>query len=166
MIKALIFDWGNTVMRDYANKPGSMAYWNHVEYVPDAEDTLKILFKKYILCIASNAEFSDTVLMVKALKRVGADKFFNYFFTSKDLGYVKPDKHFFSAIIEKINMKSGECIMIGDNYEKDIIGAKAVGMKTILFNEKKIVSDFPDADIVITSMIELISVIELLSQIR
>lgn len=165
MIKALIFDWGNTVMRDCPDKPGAMAYWDHVEYIPYAEEALKILSGKYILCIASNAGFSDAALMIEALKRIGANKFFKYFFTSKDLGFQKPDERFFTAITEKIKINPEQCIMIGDNYEKDIIGAKAVGMKTILFNEKRIVSDYSDADITITSMKELTNVIEVLSQI-
>jgi FMN phosphatase YigB (HAD superfamily) len=49
--------------------------------------------------------------------------------------------------------------MIGNVYEKDICGAKAVGMKTIFFNEKKLSGDFPDADKIIFSMTELNSAI-------
>ncbi|MFH0865830.1 MAG: HAD family hydrolase [Bacteroidota bacterium] len=165
MIKALIFDWGNTVMRDYPDKPGAMAHWDHVEYIQNIEEALKILSEKYILCIASNAGFSDSSLMAEALKKIGADKYFHHFFTSKDLGYKKPDKLFFTAITEKIKIEPAHCIMIGDSYEKDICGAKAVGMITIFFNEKKIVADFPDADFTITSMKELTQSIKLLTQI-
>lgn len=160
MIKAIIFDWGNTVMRDYPDKPGAMVYWEHVESIPDIEDALKILSEKYILCIASNAGFSDTSLMIGALKRVGGEKYFHHFFTSNDLGFQKPDKRFFISIIRKINVLPSECIMIGDNYNKDICGARAVGMKTILFNEKNCIGDFPDADKVITSMKGLEKMIE------
>jgi putative hydrolase of the HAD superfamily len=165
MIKALIFDWGNTVMRDFPDKPGPMAHWDHVEYIPYIEDCLEKLLGKYIMCLASNAGFSDASLMIEALKRVGAEKYFHHFFTSKDLGYQKPDKRFFTSITEKVNVEPMQCIMIGDSYEKDIIGAKAVGMKTILFNEKKILSDFPDADKIITSMKELAKAIETISHV-
>ncbi|HNW98675.1 MAG TPA: HAD family hydrolase [Bacteroidales bacterium] len=160
MIKAIIFDWGNTVMRDFPEKSGPMAYWDHVEYIPDVEACLKTLSEKYVMCIASNAGFSDAKLMTEALKRVGAEKYFHHFFTSKDLGAEKPDKRFFDSITKKINISSEHCIMIGDSYQKDICGAKAVGMKTILFNEKNINADFPDADKVIVSMRELINAIE------
>lgn len=107
------------------------------------------------MCIASNAGFSDAGLMTEALKRVGAEKYFRHFFTSKDLGYEKPDERFFTAITDKINVDSEYCVMIGDSYQKDISGAKTVGMKTVLFNEKKIISDFSCADVVIISMQEL-----------
>jgi len=156
MIKALIFDWGDTVMRDFPECPGPMAEWKHVEWIPFAEDALKFLHKNYICCIASNAGYSDTALMRKALERVGADKYFQFLFTSKDLGYEKPDQRFFRKIAESINVKPDECIMIGNDYKKDIVGAKAIGMKTIFFNEKQVTGDFPDADEIVFTMKELI----------
>jgi putative hydrolase of the HAD superfamily len=162
MIKALIFDWGNTVMRDFPENPGPMAHWDHVEYIPNIEECLNNLSKKYIMCIASNAGFSDAALMTEALKRVGAEKYFHYFFTSKDIGAEKPDKHFFNSIIKKIIVDPEQCIMIGDNYAKDIRGAKAIGMKTILFNEKLTVSDFFDADEIIVSMKELVTAVDVI----
>jgi HAD superfamily hydrolase (TIGR01509 family) len=163
MIKALIFDWGDTVMRDFPECPGPMAEWEHVEWIPDLEDALKILNKKFTCCIASNAGFSDASLMKKAMERVGAEKYFHFFFTSKDLGYEKPDSRFFQKIAEEISFAPGECIMIGNVYKKDICGAKAVGMKTIFFNEKKLTDDFPDADKIIFSMKELIVAIDSLA---
>jgi putative hydrolase of the HAD superfamily len=158
MIKALIFDWGDTVMRDYPECKGPMADWEHVELIPYIEDALKILSHNYICCIASNAGFSDTPLMCKALKRVTAEKYFDYFFTSKDLGYEKPDINFFQKIAEEIKINLEECIMIGNDYKKDITGAKTAGMKTIFFNEKNIAGQFPDADMEIHSMMELIKI--------
>jgi putative hydrolase of the HAD superfamily len=132
-----------------------MAEWEHVEWIPFMEDALKIISPKYICCIASNAGHSDSALMHKALKRVRADKYFHYFFTSKDLGYEKPDPRFFRKIAEEIKIDPSECVMIGNIYEKDISGAKAVGMKTVFFNEKHSAGDFPDADKIIYSMKDL-----------
>jgi putative hydrolase of the HAD superfamily len=155
MIKALIFDWGDTVMRDFPEYEGPMAEWVNVECIPFIEDALKNLYTNYFICIASNAGYSDSVMMRKALERVGVDKYFHYFFTSKDLGYEKPEKRFFQKIADEINLFPFECVMIGNSYEKDIIGAKATGMKTILFNEKKFAGDYIDADEVIDSMKKL-----------
>ena len=160
MIRALIFDWGDTVMRDFPECEGPMADWKNVEFIPFAEDALKILSEKYMCCIASNAGYSNTALMRKALKRVGAEKYFNYFFTSKDLGFEKPDPRFFQKIAEEIKENPVECIMIGNSYKKDICGAKAVRMKTIFFNEKNISGDFLDADKIIYSLNELPDVVK------
>jgi putative hydrolase of the HAD superfamily len=164
MIKALIFDWGNTVMRDYPECKGPMFEWEHVEAIPHIKDALEYLRHNYICCIASNAGFSDTLLMRKALKRVSLVKYFYYYFTSRELGREKPDKRFFLNISEKIKIKPEECILIGNDYKKDIEGAKAAGMKTILFNENCIKAKFPDANIVINSMTELIVAVKEIEQ--
>ncbi len=159
MIKAIIFDWGDTVMRDFPECPGPMANWEHVEWIPFVEDALNFLHQNYVCCIASNAGFSDTALMRKALERVGADKYFQFFFTSKDLGHEKPDQRFFIKIAENINTGTEHCLMVGNDYKKDIAGAKATGMKTIFFNEKQLSGEFPDADKIILSMKELIGAV-------
>jgi putative hydrolase of the HAD superfamily len=155
MIKALIFDWGDTIMRDYPEKEGPMYLWDHVEWIPGAENALKQLHGRFVMVIATNAGQSDTNAMISALKRVGADVYFSYFFSSKDLGFEKPDVRFFSAISQQIGIPAGNCAMIGNLYEKDIIGAKNSGLFTVLFNEHRIQKPFELADKVIESMHEL-----------
>ncbi len=162
MIQALVFDWGDTIMRDYPENPGPMSEWEHVEWIPGAEKALQELSDKYIMVIATNAGHSNTEAMIAALKRVGADQYFRHFFSSKDLKYVKPDVRFFETIAQKINMLPQHCVMIGNLYEKDIVGAKQCGMSTVLFNEKKEIRDFVMADAVIHDMFDLPEAIKLL----
>lgn len=156
-ISALIFDWGDTVMRDY-NLPGLMAAWDKVAYIPGAQKVLESLSGKFTCIIATSANHSGTNEMIDALKRVGADKYFHHFFSSKDLGYQKPDLRFFSSIVEKLGLQPENCVMIGNLYEKDIVGAKLAGMQTILFDEKQQNHNFPDADVVIYHLDELINI--------
>ncbi|MCX6231477.1 MAG: HAD family hydrolase [Bacteroidetes bacterium] len=163
MIKAIIFDWGDTVMRDFPELKTPMFSWEKVEYIPDVEQALEILMNKYILVIATNAGQSDTNAMIKALKRVAADKYFSYFFSSKDLGFEKPDIRFFTSIALTIEIKPEDCIMIGNLYEKDICGAKDAGMYTILYDEKSVENAFPKADRIIHSMKTLTDAIKSLS---
>lgn len=44
----------------------------------------------------------------------------------------KPEAIFFHELCERLHVKSHQCVLIGDNLESDIAGAKAVGMRTIL----------------------------------
>ncbi len=161
-MKALIFDWGDTVMRDFPEYKSPMYTWEHVEYIPDVEQALKVLYNTYTMVIATNAGQSDTAAMIKALQRVAAEQYFHYFFSSKDLGVEKPDVRFFTNIASAIHLNPSECMMIGNLYEKDIIGAKDAGMKTILFDEKSSNKHFPKADITIHSMQLLVNVVGLL----
>lgn len=154
-VKVLIFDWGDTIMRDF-NLPGPMSGWEKVAYIPEVEQALQALSEKYTLAIATSADHSGTEEMIAALKRVGADRYFDRFFASKDLGYKKPDPEFFAAITKKMGVSPEHCFMIGNLYEKDIVGAKAAGLRTILFDEQKQNRSFPDADEVIHHMSDLL----------
>jgi putative hydrolase of the HAD superfamily len=158
-LKALIFDWGDTIMRDFPEKPGPMYLWDQVEWIPGAEQALKELHDKFVMVIATNAGQSDTLAMIKALRRVGADKYFRYFFSSKDLKYEKPDVRFFQSIASQISVLPERCAMIGNLYEKDIVGAKQCGMFTVLFDEKQSIGNCTDADKVIFRMEQLPKVV-------
>lgn len=78
-VKAVIFDWGDTLMRDYPEKPGPMYLWDEVSLLDGAEVLLKYLKGKYLLAVATNAECSNTEAMVKALQRVGIAHYFDCF---------------------------------------------------------------------------------------
>lgn len=158
MIEQIVFDWGDTVMCDSAQE-GPMKDWPQVAYIPHVEPALKQLSARFSLCIATSAGHSDTAAMIAALKRVGADRYFKYFYSAFDLGVEKPDPEFFTAVAKASGFAPQSCIMVGNLYQKDIVGAKAVGMKTVLFHATGNNGDFPDADRVIDTMLDLVNTI-------
>jgi len=158
MAKILLFDWGNTIMVDF-NLSGPMFTWDKVAWVCGAENALKAL-SGYTCCIATNAGSSDSLAVKKGLARVGADVYFRYIFASWDIRFEKPDPRFFRFIVDQLRVDPSDCIMIGDNYEKDIIGAKDTGMKTVLFSLTGQEKDFSKADAVISRMNDLPEIIE------
>jgi HAD superfamily hydrolase (TIGR01450 family) len=44
----------------------------------------------------------------------------------------KPEPIFFNELCRRLNVPCDRCILIGDNLESDVLGAKTVGMSTIL----------------------------------
>ena len=158
MARVLLFDWGNTIMVDF-NLPGPMYTWSSVAWVPGAEEALKEL-QDYLCCIATNAGESDSEAVRKGLAMVGADPYFMYIFPSWDVGFKKPDPRFFRFIIHLLGTSPDNYIMIGDNYSKDIVGAKSVEMKTILLNTEGHDHPYPLADAVIRSMFELPDIVK------
>lgn len=158
-IKAIVFDWGDTLMRDFAEYSGPMVYWPYVEIVPGVEAALLQIYIDYICCVASNAEASDSKLIGYALARVNINSYFKEYFTSKELGARKPDIKFFQGILDKLNMKPNVVVMVGNDYIKDIVPAKTIGMRTVLFSEEKVTELTPYADHIINSMSELYSAI-------
>lgn len=150
-VDALIFDWGDTIMRDFG-LPGPMAEWDAVEYIPGAEEALRLLSPRFTCIIATSADHSDAEEMIAALKRVKADRYFHHFFSSRELGYKKPNPQFFSSITTKVGLAPERCVMIGNLYEKDIVGAAKAGLQTVLFDENMSYRAFPDANEVINHM--------------
>lgn len=59
-------------------------------------------------------------------------EYFDEVVISSQIGYDKPQKEAFEITARKLNVNTNECIFIDDRQEY-IIGAQAVGMKTILF---------------------------------
>ncbi|MBE5852439.1 MAG: HAD family hydrolase [Lachnospiraceae bacterium] len=45
--------------------------------------------------------------------------------------YCKPNKRVYEFVLEKLQCKPQDAIYIGDNPQKDFVGAKALGMKTL-----------------------------------
>lgn len=44
----------------------------------------------------------------------------------------KPDRVFFLELCKRVNVTPERCVLIGDNLESDVYGAKQVGMQTLL----------------------------------
>jgi HAD superfamily hydrolase (TIGR01450 family) len=44
----------------------------------------------------------------------------------------KPQRVFFEELCTRLNVRPGRCVLIGDNLESDVAGARQVGMRTIL----------------------------------
>jgi HAD superfamily hydrolase (TIGR01458 family) len=49
----------------------------------------------------------------------------------------KPNRAYFSAALEDLNLPASQVAMVGDDVHTDIVGARAVGMKTILVKTGK-----------------------------
>jgi len=133
MIRALVFDWGNTVMRDFPEYPGPMALWPHVEAIPGIAEALAQLRPRYRLALATNAASSGADLVGQALARVGLEDYFTIF-AARDLGTCKPEPAFFARVLDGLGCAPQEAAMVGDDYRVDIVGAKAAGLRAIWFN--------------------------------
>lgn len=55
-------------------------------------------------------------------------------FTSEGIGYAKPDSKAFQTVCDRLSIPYDTMYYIGDNYIKDMEGAKAAGLHTIHFN--------------------------------
>ena len=55
---------------------------------------------------------------------------------SGDCGVAKPDAGIFRCAQSKLGVKAEDCILVGDNYQNDILGAKKAGWKALWINKR------------------------------
>ncbi len=147
MLDLIIFDWGNTVMRDFPDYSGPMVTWPHVEAMPRIKRALQRLAQTYRLVLASNAYESNALLAQQALARVDLARYFRLILTSHELGAAKPDPLFFERIITVMETVPHRAVVVGDNFRTDIVGAKYAGLWAVWYNPGKAVqpADVPFA---------------------
>ena len=103
------------------------------QYVSPEPKLLRLLNKlrpKYRLGIISN---NSRAIVSKKLDAIGIPlNIFDPIVTTYELGVMKPDPDPFLKALELARVSPDEAIYIGDKEETDILGAKAVGMRTIM----------------------------------
>ena len=129
MIKVYLFDWGDTLMVDFPDASGKMCDWQNVEAVSGAKETLEALSKHCKINIATGAADSTELEIKLAFERVGLSQFISGYFCKANLGLSKGSPEFLQAILAKLNIPAKNVAMVGDNFEKDIKPATAVGMQ-------------------------------------
>lgn len=94
-------------------------------------DYLRPLYKLHII---TNG-FKE--VQFKKLRASGILEYFDSITTSEDVGVKKPDKRIFLKALTEASARPEESVMVGDNFEADILGARSLGMHTIIFDYYK-----------------------------
>ncbi len=63
---------------------------------------------------------------------------------SKSHGRIKPHASIFLAALEALGVEASETVMVGDSYEDDIEGARALGIRAILLDRDGLRVEAPD----------------------
>jgi HAD superfamily hydrolase (TIGR01509 family) len=138
--QALLFDWGDTLMRVFPQYSGAMSKWPAVEAMPHAVETLNQLQSYWTLCLATNAADSQEADIRAALARVGLDILIDQVYCFRKVGYKKPLPEFFEYILRDLGMERSQVIMIGDDFEADVVGAYQIGIRAVWVNPRTVES--------------------------
>ncbi len=90
--------------------------------------------KSYVLSILSNG---FTATQEEKLRNCGLDSYFQYVITSETAGYTKPNPQFFGYACAMLQADKSDCLMIGDDWSTDIVGARSAGIDQVWFNPKQ-----------------------------
>ncbi|NER10494.1 putative hydrolase of the HAD superfamily [Muriicola jejuensis] len=107
---------------------------SHDHLVPNTREILEYLKPKYRLHIITNG-FEE--VQAKKMRNSGIDSFFDQVINSEMAGVKKPHPAIFRLALERTRALPQHAIMVGDNLEADILGARTAGIHTIHLNVHK-----------------------------
>ena len=102
---------------------------DYIKLYPHVREALEYLRSKGCrLWLLSNAQ---QVFTRFELRHLALDDLFDGIYISSLYGFRKPDRRYFQALIDEQNLDTGRCLMIGNDRNTDIAGAKALGIATL-----------------------------------
>ena len=107
---------------------------HEVGKIPEAyAETLCQLRKTHRLGVVSDI-WSRSDLFLQEFDRVGIRELFDVIVFSSDHGCVKPSSQLFRKALDAFAVDRTRLIFVGDSLQRDVAGAKAVGLATVWVN--------------------------------
>lgn len=121
-----------------------IAATEYIRLYPGVLEALALLREKgYRLWLLSNAQHIFTAY---ELRHLGLGDQLDGIYLSSDYGCRKPDARFYNALLAEQNLNVKTCLMIGNDRETDIAGAKKIGMDTLYMHTNLTPADQSPAD--------------------
>ncbi len=95
----------------------------------------------------------------KKLRACGLYDYFDTIILSEDAGYNKPAPEYFDYAFKKTGAKKESTLMIGDNFQTDILGAKRAGLRVAYFNRYPEYPATEPIDYEVTSLRQLMDIL-------
>ena len=151
----VLFDWGDTVMRDDLSSTVPMVEWETIQLVDGIADVLEYLHSSgRRIVLATSASISNESQIRGALARGGLDQYFSRIYCFKNTHLPKGEA-FYRHILSDLDIPASEALMVGDGFEKDVQAANAVGIFAVWFNPGSDETRKSDLHVTVHSMQEL-----------
>jgi len=112
---------------------------NNMYLFPETISVLEKLKKKnYTLLLMTNG---DNKGQRDKIKKFCLEKYFNHILIEGELGYDKPDDRIFKKATNLINLKPEHIMIVGDNFDWEILPGKNYGFKAVWINKRNIPVD-------------------------
>ena len=133
---ALRKDWLNHLANevgydDSLVEPGFEVFWlarNQVTFFDGTLELLEELSKRYKLGVISNGNAD--------VNHIGVGHLFDFVLSSEKAGVAKPHKYIFNQAVELAEVNPEEMIYVGDDPERDILGALSAGLHALWYNPR------------------------------
>lgn len=151
MLKAIIFDLGNTLIRQ-----------DDGHRFPHAKEVLTQLKNQFKLALISNVLPTTSAERIhELLMEAELIDFFDVVLVSSEVGISKPEPRIFEIVLEELNVEPEEAVMVGNTISTDIFGGNRIGMKTVLLQPEQEYqrSEWETPDYIIHSLNELLNIL-------
>ncbi|MGA1984545.1 MAG: HAD family hydrolase [Acidobacteriaceae bacterium] len=143
-LQAILFDLGDTLIKQQIDSVLPLDRLS-LTVLPGVVEALSQCAAVYRLGLISNTTQSTGADVARALDKLHIKNYFEVILTSVDIGYKKPAKEIFEAALSTLRVTAPESLMVGNNLVEDIGGAKALHMRTALFDPSgRLQSKAPD----------------------
>jgi FMN phosphatase YigB (HAD superfamily) len=137
---ALFFDLGDTIMDEGTEVKDAELTTLRAELIPGLDDALRQC-KRRVSRLALVADTRPGTAS-NVLAQHGLADLFDYLAISEIVGVEKPDPRLFQAALDALKIAPadyGRVAMVGNNLERDIAGARRLGLITIFlhWNERR-----------------------------
>ncbi len=95
------------------------------------------------------------------LERFNIKNLFEEIVISEEVGWRKPNHIIFETVINKLEIQPQDALFVGDNFDADVVGSKAMGMDAVWINRKNRPENGlnPTPDYIINNLTELENII-------
>lgn len=108
---------------------------NRVDTIVADVDLLKK--KGYTLVVATNPLFPKSAVESRIVWAGLKPEDFSYISSFEGNSYCKPNLGFYSEILEAVDLKPSDCLMVGNDVEEDLV-TQTLGFQTYLISDHKI----------------------------
>jgi putative hydrolase of the HAD superfamily len=156
MVKHVRWQFGKLGLRDPVKEAEAMATFVRASERALRRNgkTLQVLNARgYRMGVVSNYYGNIETLC----REFGYNRFMTVFIDSAVEGVRKPDPRIYSLALERLRLPADEVMMVGDNFERDVMPAKGLGMKTawLIGDQKRNPQDPSKVDLILRSLEEL-----------
>ncbi|MEO5357668.1 MAG: HAD family hydrolase [Nitrospirae bacterium YQR-1] len=95
-------------------------YLDFMEISYEVFDFLDSVRDRFRICLVTDL---TAEIQYRKMNKAGLTKYIDYIVTSEEAGVEKPHPYIFHLALRKLGMTAQEVCMIGDSYERDIVGA-------------------------------------------
>lgn len=134
-LAALLFDLGDTIMIEESEVKDADETTLRADLIPGMAEALhQFKAQGYRLALVADARPNTPP---NVLRQHDLFDLFDYLAISEVVGFSKPDPLIFRVALEALGIPEGDyrqVVMVGNNLERDIVGANRLGLISVLFH--------------------------------